>query len=87
MLARADEHALIHGQDLCTSPQGAQLWCQHWIGEFSSLHTLGPLVSGGKQGATASLTLLRGCYAVVTAWGQPFRPCTAKEPSATSVEA
>ena len=38
MLARGDEHALIHGQDLCASPQGAQLWCQHWIGKFSSPH-------------------------------------------------
>ena len=49
MLARGDEHALIHRQDLCASPQGAQLWCQHWIGEFSSLHTLGPLRSLRRQ--------------------------------------
>jgi hypothetical protein len=33
------------------------------------------------------LALLRGAYAIVTAWGQPFRPCAAKEPLATSVEA
>ena len=88
MLARGDEHALIHGQDLCASPQGAQLWCQHWIGEFSSLHTLGPLRSLRRQARRNSKSYAaQGCYAIVTAWGQPFRPCTAKEPSATSVEA
>jgi hypothetical protein len=29
----------------------------------------------------------QGSYAIVTTWGQPFRPCTAKEPLDTSVEA
>ena len=51
-------------------------------------------LNGTRHAARASaclhlvcLTLLRGCYAIVTAWSQPFRPCTAKEPLDTSVEA
>ena len=86
-LARGAEHALIHGQDRCASPRGAQLWCQHRIGEFSSLHTLGPPSLRRQARRNSESYVAQGGYAIVIAWGQPLRPCTAKEHFATSVEA